>query len=44
VPDIRLVRGVNQKGLFDDRGRPKPAVDDVRALFTQWGAALEREP
>jgi beta-galactosidase/beta-glucuronidase len=33
VPDIQLVRGVNQKGIFDHLGRPKPAVDDVRALF-----------
>ncbi|HEV2770875.1 MAG TPA: glycoside hydrolase family 2 TIM barrel-domain containing protein [Solirubrobacteraceae bacterium] len=40
VPGIRLVRGVNQKGLFDERGRPKPAVSDVRALLMQWGAAL----
>jgi beta-galactosidase/beta-glucuronidase len=33
VPDIQLVRGVNQKGIFDHLGRPKPAIDDVRALF-----------
>ncbi len=39
VPDIQLVRGVNQKGLFDHLGRPKPAVDDVRALFDGMAAA-----
>jgi len=39
VPDIQLVRGVNQKGIFDHLGRPKPAVDDVRALFDAMAEA-----
>jgi hypothetical protein len=39
VPGIELVRGVNQKGLFDHLGRPKPAVDDVRDLFAQMAEA-----
>ncbi len=30
VPDIRIVRGLNQKGLFFYDGRPKPAADAVR--------------
>ena len=33
IPDIKLVRGVNQKGLFTYGGRPKPSVAVVRALF-----------
>ncbi|MGI8557788.1 MAG: glycoside hydrolase family 2 protein [Solirubrobacteraceae bacterium] len=33
VKDIRLVRGVNQKGLIDYAGRPKPAFAAVRAAF-----------
>jgi hypothetical protein len=32
VPDISLVRGINQKGLFTYDGRPKLAVSVVRAL------------
>ena len=39
APGIELVRGVNQKGIFDHLGRPKPAVDDVRDLFAQMAAA-----
>jgi len=30
VPDIRIVRGLNQKGLFDYGGRPKPSLGVVR--------------
>ncbi|HEY3020028.1 MAG TPA: glycoside hydrolase family 2 TIM barrel-domain containing protein [Solirubrobacteraceae bacterium] len=33
VPGIRLVRGINQKGLFTYDGRPKPAVAAVRRAF-----------
>jgi beta-glucuronidase len=33
VPAIRLVRGINQKGLFTYDGRPKPAVVAVRRAF-----------
>ena len=33
VPNIRLERGLNQKGLFTYDGRPKPAVDAVRRAF-----------
>jgi len=32
VPNIKLVRGVNQKGLFTYDGRPKLAVSVVRGL------------
>jgi beta-glucuronidase len=33
VPGIRLVRGINQKGLFTYDGSPKPAVAAVRRAF-----------
>jgi beta-glucuronidase len=33
VPSIRLVRGINQKGLFTYDGQPKPAVAAVRKAF-----------
>jgi beta-galactosidase/beta-glucuronidase len=33
VPSIRLVRGINQKGLFTYGGKPKPAVAAVRSAF-----------
>ena len=39
VPDIRLVRGVNQKGLFDLADRPKPSVEMVTRRFTAQAAA-----
>ncbi len=29
VPDIRLTRGVNEKGVFTRGGRPKPAASVV---------------
>ncbi|HEU4977591.1 MAG TPA: glycoside hydrolase family 2 TIM barrel-domain containing protein [Solirubrobacteraceae bacterium] len=37
VASIALVRGTNQKGLFDRYGRPKPAVAVVRAAFARLG-------
>jgi beta-galactosidase/beta-glucuronidase len=37
VPAIRLVRGINQKGLFTYDGRPKPAVAAVRRAFAAAG-------
>lgn len=33
VRRIRLTPGLNTKGLFDRRGRPKPSVDAVREAF-----------
>jgi hypothetical protein len=36
VPDIQLVRGIAQKGLFDYRGRPKPAAAMVARIFRGW--------
>jgi beta-galactosidase/beta-glucuronidase len=33
VPSIRLVRGINQKGLFTYDGQPKPSVEAVRRAF-----------
>lgn len=33
VRGIRLVRGLNQKGLFDSFGRPKPAASAVTGAF-----------
>jgi beta-glucuronidase len=33
VPNIRLVRGINQKGLFTYAGKAKPAVAAVRRAF-----------
>jgi hypothetical protein len=33
VPGIRLVRGLNQKGLFTYGGRAKPAAAVVAKLF-----------
>lgn len=35
---IRFVRGLNQKGLFDRAGRPKPAVAAVRDGFARLPA------
>jgi hypothetical protein len=37
VRRIRLTPGLNTKGLFDRRGRPKPAVDVVREAFAATG-------
>ncbi|MEA2302856.1 MAG: beta-galactosidase [Solirubrobacteraceae bacterium] len=39
VPGIRLVRGVNQKGLWTYGNRPKPAVAAVQHAFAQVGRA-----
>ncbi|MFL5844191.1 MAG: glycoside hydrolase family 2 protein [Solirubrobacteraceae bacterium] len=36
VPSIRLVRGIAQKGLFDYRGRPKPAAAVIGRIFRSW--------
>jgi hypothetical protein len=35
VPGIRVVRGLNQKGLFSYGGRPKPAAGVVARAFAQ---------
>jgi hypothetical protein len=32
-PNIRLVRGINQKGLFSYRGHPKPSMPMVARLY-----------
>jgi hypothetical protein len=34
-PSYRAVNGLNQKGLFDYAGRPKPAVAAVRSAFAE---------
>ena len=39
VPDIKLVRGLNQKGLFDVRYKAKPAVSVVNDRFEAQAAA-----
>jgi hypothetical protein len=39
VPNIKLVRGLNQKGLFDVRYKAKPAVSVVNGRFTTQAAA-----
>ncbi|HEX6388967.1 MAG TPA: glycoside hydrolase family 2 TIM barrel-domain containing protein [Solirubrobacteraceae bacterium] len=44
VPDIKLVRGINQKGLFTYDGRPKLAVSVVRALDARHTAAARQAP
>jgi hypothetical protein len=35
APEIALVRGINQKGLFTYGGRPKPAAATVRRLYAE---------
>ncbi|WP_205696364.1 glycoside hydrolase family 2 protein [Conexibacter sp. SYSU D00693] len=40
VPGIKIVRGVNQKGLFDHAGKAKPSVTAVRELYGQLGDGL----
>lgn len=42
VPDIKLVRGINQKGLFDLRYKAKPAVRVVSGRFAAQAAAEAR--
>ena len=39
VPDITLVRGLNQKGLFDVRNKAKPSVKAVGGRFAAQAAA-----
>jgi beta-glucuronidase len=39
VPNIKLVRGINQKGLFDMRYKAKPAVRVVSGRFAAQAAA-----
>jgi hypothetical protein len=39
VPGIKLVRGVNQKGIFDLRSKAKPAVRVVSGRFAAQAAA-----
>ncbi len=39
VPDIHLVRGVNQKGLFTYDGQPKLSVGTVAGLYAKAGVA-----
>ena len=40
VPDIRLVRGLNQKGLFRYDGSAKPSVGVVKGLLAKAGATF----
>lgn len=43
VPDIRILRGLNQKGLYTYDGKPKPALAVVRdALAAAPGSAAAR--
>jgi hypothetical protein len=42
VPNIKLVRGLNQKGLFDVRYKAKPAVAVVNGRFEAQAAAETR--
>lgn len=35
VPNLRLIEGINQKGLFTYAGQPKPAVAVVARLFAR---------
>lgn len=39
VPNIKLVRGINQKGLFDLRYKAKPSVEVVSGRFAAQAAA-----
>jgi hypothetical protein len=39
VPNIKLVRGINQKGLFDLRYKAKPSVQVVSGRFAAQAAA-----
>ncbi len=42
VPDIKLVRGLNQKGLFDVRRKAKPSVKVVSGRFAAQAAGEGR--
>lgn len=44
VPGIRLVRGVNQKGVFDYDGKAKPSVATVREQYGTMGFGLSPAP
>jgi hypothetical protein len=33
LPSVKLIEGINQKGMFTYGGKPKPAVSAVRRLF-----------
>jgi hypothetical protein len=44
VPGIRIVRGVNQKGLFDYTGKAKPSVGSVRGQYSSLGSGLAPVP
>ncbi|WP_372787981.1 glycoside hydrolase family 2 protein [Paraconexibacter sp.] len=35
VPEIKIVKGINQKGLFEYSGRRKPSADVVKAAFAR---------
>ena len=39
MPNIQLVRGLNQKGLFDVRYKAKPSVSVVNGRFAAQAAA-----
>jgi len=39
VPQIKIIKGINQKGLYDLRSRAKPAVKIVAARFAAEAAA-----
>ncbi len=42
VPNIEIVRGLNQKGLFFYDGRPKPAARVVRAALARAAKSFRR--
>ena len=42
VPDIEIVRGLNQKGLFFYDGRPKPSVAAVREALARAAGSFTR--
>ncbi len=42
VPDIRIVRGLNQKGLFFYDGRPKPSAAVVRDALARAAGSFAR--
>ncbi len=35
VPEIKIVKGINQKGLFEYAGRRKPSADVVKSAFAR---------
>ena len=41
LPRVRLIEGLNQKGLFTYGGRPKPAVGSVAQLYRALGSGVE---